>query len=329
MEPQTTTTADSQTSPSFSLSDMFSDSGSAEATPSNETTATPASSTPTAPASTPAVTASPAKPPGTPAAPPAQSKDTLPLAPAKETLDQKIESAAPDAPVVPAAIPSVATMTPEQITALVKGAVESTTPKPTEPTKTKEQVLHDFNKAFSITSPTEQDIMALHQGGPEAIKVLMNREAAVMRSAVLMAKALVEDAQARISQNFEPMQAFVNGTVEKRMEIEFMEEHKDLAPFKDTLLAEVVKDTKEKVAAGMMPAFRDEKSAKDFVANRARALLKLVPGAAQPANGTTQNTTQPSTTTSRKMTTVSAGGQASSGGGATASTLPEKIFGGG
>lgn len=348
MEP--TAPASPGTSATF-LSDMFSGAGSTP-TPSTQPSSTPAPSTPVAsptPARNPSAPQA-APPPGTPSVQPAQPRSVppprTPMSPNERRMEQQIDAAAPPVvppptqdPVVgdggltqptdpvtaPAAVAPLASMTPDQLRALVQGTIEGVTPRPVAPTKSREQVIQEFNTEFQITRPSVDDIVRLHQGGDGAVEVLMAREAAVMRSAALMAKALVAQGVAEMTGSVEPMKQFMFAAQEARMREDFLNENKDLAQYPQ-LLEEIGEDAKARVKAGMLQPFKTEKEAKDFVANRARALLKLVPGAAQPANGTNP-TTNPTQTTTRRMTPTSAGGQGSAGGGATAASLPEKIFG--
>lgn len=187
----------------------------------------------------------------------------------------------------------------------------------------------EFAQRFGIPSVDAAGYEAMFGAAPatpQALQALNNFSAQTIRSAVLMAEAIVKKELAGITSQISPLTEAHRNQVEERYTQQFYEKYPDLKD-EGPLLKEIRDAAK---ARGMQ--FNSVDEAFNFAATQARTIIaKIRGGQPAPANGAQQQpqqTAQRPTQTTRTMTPTSMGGRSgSSGSGGTGKSTPELIFG--
>lgn len=213
-------------------------------------------------------------------------------------------------------------ITPEAFAeALKKAGFTPPAAQPQQQQPPKQYTQEDFDKLFNVWKPTPDLIKAIREGDEQAALVaLANMGSGVQKQAVTIASLLVQDVRDQLIEQFTPYMNYVKQDHETKLWTEFisMEENKDLKGFEPLLKV---------VVAHMKDEFKGKTLSKEegfkALADRARAMIKSLPGAQSQAQGAAGQQTQ-TTQQGKKMPPLSSGGQAGSGGANAASGTSKK-----
>jgi hypothetical protein len=164
---------------------------------------------------------SPAAPPaGTPSATPGGAQATP--TPTPPVLQQG------------AVTPASQTMTPEQIATLVAQTVKSVAPAPAA-APVRQYTQEEFNRAFNVYDPTDQDVVDVLAGGVQGKAALARIITGAVKQAVTMAALQhqqgIEDFKTKeFSPRFDPIFNDFAQRQQEKMRDDFFKEHADLKP---------------------------------------------------------------------------------------------------
>lgn len=173
----------------------------------------------------------------------------------------------------------------------------------------------DFDKAFHVVRPNEDQIKRMLAGGAEAVQTLTELLHAASKQAVVMSAYQIAELKEALGGQIAPLQAHITSVQEAKLREEFLKSNEDLKGF-ETIGEAVV----EQMRAEGFKADTKEKAFAE-VRNRVIKTIKTLPGFEQWKPGGKQQ--QAGTKT--QMTTLSRGG--GSGGAAASQGAGGKVQG--
>jgi hypothetical protein len=158
----------------------------------------------------------------------------------------------------------------------------------------------EINERLRVFTPTSKHVAALTAGGEEAVQALNEIAQGIYQQAFTAATYMVQHHLGQIGQQLTPLQQHYQNAQMEEMKKEFLEKHQDLKGA-EPLLMTVVGQLK---AEGK--SFEDRNAAYSAVAERARTILKSLPGMVPAKPAPAAGTPPPSS-----MSTPLGGGQGS------------------
>lgn len=205
----------------------------------------------------------------------------------QQTTQQGAQSTAP----TPAPQPGIGR---EDIAEIVTQAVKAVQP---QQQMTQEQI----DAALRVYRPTTKTVEKIQQGGEAALEALNEIVQGIYNQATTMAEYRLKMQTEPIMQQIAPLQEQIRQHQLNSLKEEFFARNKDLVGF-DPILNAI---QQQLTAEGARFATKDE--AFKAVGDRARAIIKTLPGVGQANNGQSQQTQQ--NVQPHSMSTLTGGGQ--------------------
>ena len=233
---------------------------------------------------------------------------------------------------------------PDRTEALLQQLADRLRPTPTPPPQaapppqmTDEEFARQFN-IHKVTAEEYEAILGIKPDSPARVAALDAALQGISRQSVTLARAMIEQAKQELGLQIQPAREAILRQEAQRQHAEFVKENDDLKDY-TPLLQEIVASSQARLARGepiqlpdgrLVRGFANEVEARQFVAQKARALLRL-PVSQQGGQQQQQQQRQQSTPSqqggSRSMSTTSMGGRTGqSGGAAPVQGLAERLF---
>ena len=216
-----------------------------------------------------------------------------------------------------AAAPPPASLSPDQISALVKSAVGEVAQR-TAPQEDPAVTMAKFEKAFNVYK-FDADKLARLGYTQEQIESVMpiyeDLRDGLVRQAVTMSNYQIGLMREELVKMFQPALDVSRQQIEERLKAEFLDAHKDLVGY-EPLLEEI----KNRLVA-QNKQFKSKEELFTTISTEARTIIDKVlkrgtGGAGGTGNGSSGTSQQQQQSQSHRMSTVSAGGQGGASGGA-------------